>query len=147
MVRLALEGSSHVEMAFHSTVLVSNPWDDTDLWGPRQSRRGKTQWEMIHLGGSLMAQQAKDPALSLQPLGLQLWGGFAPRPGHFHMSLVQPKKKKNIYEMIHFEDLALCSPVRKLTFFYILPPKNSGIFSKSNFYWRKWTTVMKIPKA
>ena len=33
----------------------------------------------------LVAQQVKDPALSLQSLGLLLQNGFNPWPGNFHM--------------------------------------------------------------
>ena len=40
---------------------------------------------------SLVAQQVKDLALSLQVL---LWLGFIPGPRNFHMTQVQPKKKK-----------------------------------------------------
>ena len=36
-----------------------------------------------------MAQWVKDPVLSLQWLGLLLWGGFHPWPGKFHMPWVQ----------------------------------------------------------
>ena len=40
-----------------------------------------------------MAQWVKDPALSLQQLGLLLWHGFDPWPGNFRMPQVRPKKK------------------------------------------------------
>ena len=36
-------------------------------------------------GISLVAQRVKDPALSLQWLGLVLWHEFSPQPGKFHM--------------------------------------------------------------
>ena len=36
--------------------------------------------------------RVKDPALSLQWLGLLLWHGFDPQPGNFHMPRAQPKK-------------------------------------------------------
>ena len=41
-----------------------------------------------------MAQQVKDPSLSLLRLWLHLWRGFNPRPGNFHVPWVQPKKKR-----------------------------------------------------
>ena len=41
-----------------------------------------------------MAQQVKDPALSLPWLRLLLWNGFDPWPGTFHMPWVWPKKTK-----------------------------------------------------
>ena len=41
-----------------------------------------------------MAQQVKDPAMSLQQLRLLLWFGFDPWPGNFHMPWVQPKTNK-----------------------------------------------------
>ena len=44
---------------------------------------------------SPVAQQVKDPALSLQRLGLLLWRGFDPWPGKFHVPWVQQKKKKS----------------------------------------------------
>ena len=40
-----------------------------------------------------MAQQVKDPVLSLLWFWLQPWLGFDPWPGNFHMLRVQPKKK------------------------------------------------------
>ena len=39
-----------------------------------------------------MAKQVKDPALSLQWLGSQLWCGFEPWPGKFHMLWEWSKK-------------------------------------------------------
>ena len=41
-----------------------------------------------------MAQQVKDPALSLLWLWLHLWLGVDPWPGNFHMLRMKPKKKK-----------------------------------------------------
>ena len=41
-----------------------------------------------------MAQWVKDPALSLQRLGLLLWCRFNPWPRNFCTLQVQPKKKK-----------------------------------------------------
>lgn len=41
-----------------------------------------------------MAKGVKDPALSLQWLGLLLRCGFDPWPGISHMPWVQPKKEK-----------------------------------------------------
>ena len=41
-----------------------------------------------------MAQQVKDPALSLQGLELLLWYSFDPWPRNFHMLGAWPKKKK-----------------------------------------------------
>ena len=41
-----------------------------------------------------MAQQVKDPALSLLWLWLQLWRWFDPWPGNFHMPQGWQKKKK-----------------------------------------------------
>ena len=43
----------------------------------------------------LVAQQVKDPVLSLQQLGLQslLWCGLSPWPRNFHVLQVHPKKK------------------------------------------------------
>ena len=43
-----------------------------------------------------MAQQVKDPALSLLWLGLLLWHGFVPWPGNFCMPPVGLKRKKII---------------------------------------------------
>ena len=40
-----------------------------------------------------MVQQVRDPALSLQQLGLLLWRGFGPWPGNFHMPWVWQKKE------------------------------------------------------
>ena len=52
-----------------------------------------------------MAQQVKDPALSLLGLGSLLWCGFHPWPGNFHMPWAQPKRtkerKKNQYPNVH----------------------------------------------
>ena len=47
----------------------------------------------------LVAQQVKDPVLSLQQLGLQslLWCGLSPWPRNFHVLQVQPKKNIYIY--------------------------------------------------
>ena len=41
-----------------------------------------------------MAQQVKDPALSLQGLELLLWYSFDPWPRNFHMLWAWAKKKK-----------------------------------------------------
>ena len=41
-----------------------------------------------------MAQQVKDPALSLQQLGLLLWHQCDPGPGNFHMLWTWQRKKK-----------------------------------------------------
>ena len=43
-----------------------------------------------------MAQQVKDPALSLQWLWSLLWHGFCPWPGNFHMPCIWPEKEKNL---------------------------------------------------
>ena len=43
---------------------------------------------------SLLAQGVKDPALLLLSLWLQLWHGFSPWPGNFHMLQGGPKRKK-----------------------------------------------------
>ena len=43
---------------------------------------------------SLVAQQVKDLALSVQHLGSLLWNGFDPWPGNFHMSWMWPPPKK-----------------------------------------------------
>ena len=45
-------------------------------------------------GSSLVGQQAKDLALSLQQLGSLLWHGFDCWPGSFHKSRVWPKTNK-----------------------------------------------------
>ena len=45
---------------------------------------------------SLVAQQVKDPALSLLQLRWLLWCGFDPWPRFFCMPWVWPKRKKNI---------------------------------------------------
>ena len=47
-----------------------------------------------NLWSLLVAQQAKDPALSL------MWCGFKPFPGHVHMLQVQPKKTPNTYKLL-----------------------------------------------
>ena len=39
-----------------------------------------------------MAQQIKDPALSLLWLGLLVWRGFDPWPRNFHMPWAEAKK-------------------------------------------------------
>ena len=41
-----------------------------------------------------MAQQAKDPALSLQQLGFLLWHRLDPWPRNFYMPQCKKKKKK-----------------------------------------------------
>ena len=41
-----------------------------------------------------MAQQVKDPALSLQQLGSLLWCGLDHWSGNFHMPSVWPKKER-----------------------------------------------------
>ena len=60
-----------------------------------------------------MVQHIKDPALSLQQLGLLLWLGYIPWPRNFHMQWAQPKKKKKLryipcffrqYAKAHFTD-------------------------------------------
>ena len=43
---------------------------------------------------SLVAQQVRNPALSLLQLGLLLWCGFDPWPRNFHMPWVQPKTER-----------------------------------------------------
>ena len=43
-----------------------------------------------------MAQQVKDPALSLQKPELLLWRRFDTWPWNFHMPQTEPKKKKKI---------------------------------------------------
>ena len=43
---------------------------------------------------SLVPQEVKDPALSLQRLGSLLWRRLSPWPGNFHMPQVRPKKKR-----------------------------------------------------
>ena len=62
----------------------------------------------MHLPGSfLVAQPAKDPALSWQWLRSLLWCRFDPWPGNIHKPQAQPKKqtKKSLFwigERIHF---------------------------------------------
>ena len=46
------------------------------------------------LWSSLVVQQVKDLALSLQQLGLLLWHGFDPWLGNFQTYWAQTKKKK-----------------------------------------------------
>ena len=41
-----------------------------------------------------MTQWVKDPALSLQQLGLLLWCRFDPWPGNLHMPQVWPPQKR-----------------------------------------------------
>ena len=41
-----------------------------------------------------MVQWVKDPALLQLQCRSQLWLGFSPWPGNFHMLWMQPKKKK-----------------------------------------------------
>ena len=55
-------------------------------------RQIKTDWGW----SSLVAQQVKDPKLSLQWLKLLLCKGFDPWPRNLHMPWVQKKKKKKI---------------------------------------------------
>ena len=45
-------------------------------------------------GSSLVVPQVKDPALSLQQLGLLMWCGFNSWSGNFCMSQAWPEKKK-----------------------------------------------------
>ena len=45
-----------------------------------------------------MAQWVRDPALSLQGLGLLLWYRFDPWPGNLYMLQVQPKTNKQTRE-------------------------------------------------
>ena len=52
-------------------------------------------------GSSLVAQQGKDPVLSL------LWHRFSPWPGNFCMVWVQPKKKKKKSNVFGFAYLIL----------------------------------------
>ena len=47
----------------------------------------------MSIGSSLVAQQVKDLALSLQRLGSLPWHGFSPWPRNFHMAQEQPKQK------------------------------------------------------
>ena len=49
----------------------------------------------IQLWSSLVAQQVKEPALSLQQLGSLLWHGFDPWPGNFCMLQLQSKNTSN----------------------------------------------------
>lgn len=44
---------------------------------------------------SPVAQQVRDPVLSLQPLKSPLWCGFDPQPGNFCVSPVRPTQNKN----------------------------------------------------
>ena len=50
-------------------------------------------WFKSECRSSPVAQQVKDPVLSLQRLRLLLWCGFDLWPGNFHMLLVYPKTK------------------------------------------------------
>ena len=54
----------------------------------RLALKTKKEWS------SLVAQWAKDPALSLQQLGSLPWCRFNPWPRKFHMLQEQPKEKK-----------------------------------------------------
>ena len=49
-----------------------------------------------------MAQQVKDPALSLQWLSLLLWFWFSPWPGNVYMLWTcPPQQKKKKKEIVH----------------------------------------------
>ena len=50
-------------------------------------------YQKVTFGSSLVAQQVKDVALSLQWLWLLLWCGFSPQPGNLCMTPAQPTKK------------------------------------------------------
>ena len=59
----------------------------------------------IKIKSSLVAQQVKDSALSLQQLRLLLWCGFHPWPGNFCMPQMWPKKRERERERnssLHF---------------------------------------------
>ena len=49
----------------------------------------------ISFGVFSVAQQVRDPALSLQRLVLLLWCRFDPWPGNFHMPWCNQKRRKN----------------------------------------------------
>ena len=51
-------------------------------------------FQIIIIRSSLVAQWVKDPAWSLQQLGLLLWCKFHSWVGNFHIPLVRQKKKK-----------------------------------------------------
>ena len=46
----------------------------------------------VKCGSSFVAQQVKNPALSLQPLRSLLWFWFSPWPRNFHMPWARPPK-------------------------------------------------------
>ena len=64
-----------------------------------KKKRERENWN------SLVAQQVKDPVLSLLWLVLLLWCGLIPWPGDFHMSQTWSKKRERARE----QDMKLCS--------------------------------------
>ena len=70
---------------------------------------------------SSVAQQVKDPALSLKQLRSLLWCRFDPWPGNLHMPQAQPKRKKNGNSQNMW--------ILNTTFFFLFlsPPRKSPI--------------------
>ena len=73
---------------------------------------GKTECKKWITGSSPVAQWVKDPVLLQLWCRLQLWWGFDPWPGIFHMLQVWSKKKKKKKEFqLWFRELSTwCSP-------------------------------------
>ena len=58
---------------------------------------------------SLVAQQAKDPALSQQRLGSLLWQRFSSWPRNFHMPQMLPKTNKQTNKRNKTKNIHICS--------------------------------------
>ena len=77
-----------------------------------------------------MAQQVKDPTLSLQWLRLLLWLRFDPWPGNFHMLR---SSQKYIFVYI-FRELSLLRGSQKYIFMYIFRDFSKNVYTSQNEY-------------
>ena len=71
-------------------------------------------------------QWVRDPALSLQWLGRQLWHEFDPWPGNFYMPQVWPKKKKKIDFVKLLNDFVFFLSFFFFFFLFRVPPTAYG---------------------
>ena len=95
-VRWGIWRKSAPQLVYWSALVISHP-SSSLAWAPRSDSDGVLCCKSILkgcLGSSLMAQQVKDPVLSLLWFESLLWGWFHPWPRNFLMPWAQPKKRE-----------------------------------------------------